>query len=172
MTAPIPADLNPSQPWADLEFQERLSKFPTNPGTAWESRREVWDELLEDNAKFSYNYNERIHYQLAEIIRTLRETPDSRQVFLSVWEPCIDSNRFEKRRVPCSLGYYFQHRGGALNMAYLQRSCDFVTHYNNDVYLAVRLLEYISQEVGMKRGMFTHWCGSLHVFAKDVRGVF
>ena len=172
VTAPHLADLSPSQPWADLEFLERLSAFPVNPGTAWESRREVWDELLEENLKFSYNYNERIRYQLEDLIHTLRKTPDSRQVFLSVWEPCIDSNRFEKRRVPCSLGYYFQCRGGALNMTYLQRSCDFVTHYQNDVYLAVRLMEYIAFAIPTPPGMFTHWIGSLHVFEKDVRGVF
>ena len=171
VTAPSPADLTPTLPWADIEFEERIRPTP-NPGKAYLKRLEVWDELLEENFKFSYTYSERIHYQLDEVIKVLRDNPLSRQVFLSVWEPDIDYSRLETRRVPCSLGYYFQYRGGALNMTYLQRSCDFSTHYQNDVFLAVKLLEYISQEAGMERGMFTHWMGSLHVFAKDVEGIF
>ena len=57
-------------------------------------------------------------------------------------------------------------------MTYMQRSCDFSTHYHNDVWLAVKLLEYVARKAGMQPGHFSHWIGSLHVFNKDVEGIF
>ena len=83
-----------------------------------------------------------------------------------------DPTHLEEARVPCSLGYYLQFRHGKLNITYLQRSCDFVTHYENDVWLAVQFLRHIAKEVGMESGHFSHWIGSLHVFQKDVADVF
>jgi len=47
-----------------------------------------------------------------------------------------------------------------------------MVHYDNDTWLAVKTLEHIAEKTGLPRGMFSHWIGSLHVFAKDVEGVF
>lgn len=173
VTDPDPnVGLRPTQPWAAQELEERLSGDALNPGKAYLSRPEVWDELLEKNGQFSYTYSERLWGQLASLIEALQEHKFSRQIFLSIWDIEADPYQLERRRVPCSLGYYFQYRNGALNMTYLQRSCDFSTHYDNDVWLAVKILRHVAAEVNLPCGMFSHWIGSLHVFAKDVEGVF
>lgn len=164
--------LNPTQPWADNEFKERVSRINFNPGVAWMDRKEVWDEFLEEDGKFSYTYPVRMSEQIDPIIEELKAHPDSRQLFLSVWNPSIDINRLGRRRVPCTLGYYFQKRDGRLNITYLQRSADFITHFQNDLYLAVKLMEYIAHEAECEPGMFTHWVGSLHMYRKDAKGVF
>jgi thymidylate synthase len=52
------------------------------------------------------------------------------------------------------------------------RSCDLYTHYSNDVALATMLLHYICKRTDFKVGTFTHFIGSLHVYAKDVAHVF
>ena len=57
-------------------------------------------------------------------------------------------------------------------MHYVMRSCDFNTHFVNDVYLAIKLLEYVANEVGMEVGSFTHTMFSLHVYKKDLKNVF
>lgn len=172
VTEPSPLDLDPTQPWADLELEERLGIQPVNPGEAYKVRPEVWDELLGMNGRFSYTYSERLIPQLPLIIKTLTQYPESRQIFVSVWDVGFDPTQLELARVPCTLGYYLQFRHGKLNMTYLQRSCDFSTHYENDVWLAVRLLRYIAEEAKMESGHFSHWIGSLHLFEKDVAGVF
>lgn len=177
-----------SQPWADAEFEERVydpwnrdevgggtySPDFVNPGTAWETRKEVWTEFMHDG-RMAYTYNERFwnNDQLRKIIDRLKEDHDSRQLWLSVWDPCIDpDNLGGVSRVPCSLGYNFQFRDGKLNIHYVMRSCDFSTHFRNDVYLAIKLLEYVAKEAGLEVGNFTHSMFSLHVYKKDIEKVF
>ena len=52
------------------------------------------------------------------------------------------------------------------------RSCDFSTHFANDVYLAIKLLEYVAELTGYEVGNFTHTIFSLHIYKKDLKGVF
>jgi thymidylate synthase len=166
--------LSVTQPWADAEFQERINIIdgPINPGEAYKLRDRVWNEFLH-GGHFAYTYNERMYFQLEKIINELKLHPDSRQLYLSIWNPEIDTwNLGSGSRVPCSLGYLFQLRNGKLHMKYFMRSCDFVTHFHNDVYLAVRLMEYVAKSAGVEPGDFTHYIGSFHVYRKDIQGVF
>ena len=42
----------------------------------------------------------------------------------------------------------------------------------NDIYLAVKLMKYVAQRTGYESGNYTHFMGSLHIYKKDVEGVF
>lgn len=176
VTSPDLADLDPSQPWADAEFDERTQAYREggkglNPGEAWKLRPEVWTEFLESDGRFSYTYSERLAETLEMVIEELRQRNMSRQLFIPIWQP-EDAYKLADRRVPCSLGYWLNYRQEQLNITYLQRSSDFFTHFTNDVYLARKLQEFIAAEVGLEPGHFTHWLGSIHVFEKDVAHVF
>lgn len=173
-----------TQPWADAEFKERIcpplvdletgEKTFINPGSAWKLRDNVWGEFFH-NGKFGYSYNELIwnNDQFVKIVDRLKVDPDSRQLWLSLWDPTRDPDLLGGvSRVPCSLGYAFQVREGKLNMHYVMRSCDFSTHFPNDVYLAIKLLEYVAQVTGYPVGSFTHTIFSLHIYRKDLKEVF
>ena len=175
------------QPWADAEFLERVTdpflRAPDgelsephfiNPGKAWELRKEVWTEYLHEG-KMAYTYNELIwnNDQVTKVINRLKEDPDSRQLWISLWNPEKDPDFLGGvSRVPCSLGYGLQVRDGKLNLHYVMRSCDFATHFRNDVYLAIKFLEWVAAQTGYPVGSFTHTIFSLHVYNKDVEGVF
>jgi thymidylate synthase len=88
-----------------------------------------------------------------------------------MWQ-AADSTKLQQVRVPCSLGWLFQYRNGALNVTYMMRSCDFATHFQNDIFMSMKLCELIAAHAGLKMGMFSHFIGSFHVYAKDVSGVF
>lgn len=166
--------------WVKTEWEDRLAG-DLNPGRAWRTRPEVWEQFLEGDKgenggrvprKFSYAYPERMGGQhVQRIIEELRTHPHSRQLWLPVWWP-IDETRRGERRVPCSLGYWMVMRQGKLNLTYMMRSCDFFTHYANDVALANILQHYVAGEVGYDVGTFTHFIGSFHVYRKDVADVF
>lgn len=179
-----------SQPWADAEFEERVTDpwerdwegkrilFQTpefiNPGEAWKLREEVWSEYMHDG-KLAYTYNELLwnNDQLTKIMNRLKEDPDSRQLWISLWNPDKDPDFLGGvSRVPCSLGYGLQVRDGKLNLHYVMRSCDFVTHFRNDVYLAIKFLEWVAEKTGYPVGDFTHTMFSCHVYNKDIQGVF
>lgn len=163
--------LRPVQPWADAEFAERISGKPLNPGEAYLLRDDVWDEYLH-NGRFAYSYPERMAGKLDKIIEELKSNPESRQLYLNIWEGNDLAYLGGISRVPCSLGYLFQLRNGKLSVTYMMRSCDYVTHFQNDVYLATRLMEYVAKEAGVKPGNFSHFIGSFHVYRKDIQGVF
>ena len=169
---------NVTQPWADAEFVERITEPKNgefiNPGEAWKLRENVWGEFFH-NGKFGYTYNELIwnNNQFTKIVNRLKEDPDSRQLWISLWDPTRDPDLLGGvSRVPCSLGYGFQVREGKLNMHYVMRSCDFSTHFANDVYLAIKLLEYVAELTGYEVGNFTHTIFSLHIYRKDLKEVF
>ena len=181
-----------TQPWADAEFKERVTdpweRYPDgepliesistpnfiNPGEAWKLREEVWSEYMHEG-KLAYTYNELLwnNDQLTKIMNRLKEDPDSRQLWISLWNPNKDPDFLGGvSRVPCSLGYGLQVRDGKLNLHYVMRSCDFVTHFRNDVYLAIKFLEWVAEKTGYPVGDFTHTMFSCHVYNKDIQGVF
>lgn len=175
VSRPKLSELKPTQPWADAEFSERVSGESVNPGHAYKERLEVWEQFLDLTGRFSYTYSERLdlHYQVARVADRIREDPDSRQLYVSIWQTNLDITQIGGRaRVPCSLGYYFKVVQGKLDMTYLQRSADFVTHLENDIYLAYYFQSYMATRTELLPGNFTHWIGSLHIFQKDIEGVF
>lgn len=167
--------------WVKQEWEDRLVGS-LNPGRSWKTRSDVWDQFLEGDRgdggkaiprRFSYTYSERmggVHIQA--IVEELKIHPHSRQLWLPVWWHHPDEARRGERRVPCSLGYWMVQRQGKLHMTYMMRSCDFFTHYPNDVALATVLQHYVAKETDLRVGTFTHVVGSLHVYAKDVADVF
>lgn len=158
--------------WAVLEFAERTGGQPLNPGTAWKKREEYWKQFLTSGGLFDYAYPERMAYQLPSVIEALKKDPMTRRAFLPIYDATQDTQDDFGCRIPCSLGYHFLYRQGKLNVTYLLRSSDFFEHFNYDIYLADRLKCYVAERCSMEPGNFTHWVGSLHVFAKDVEGVF
>lgn len=172
---PDSGHLTPTQPWAGVELVERLyGQGEANPGMAWRERIDLWAQFIQkEDGKFSYTYDERLHFQYDMVVRELKKNPDSRQLFLAVWDPDIDIFRIGgAKRVPCSLGYLVQAREGMLHMTYLMRSSDFITHFQNDVWLAVCTQRWMANQVQLRMGRFTHYIGSLHIFKKDGEGVF
>lgn len=169
--------LNPTQPWTEEEWKERLSGIcgtEINPGRAWELRKDVWQQFLQPDGKFAYTYSERMarNMQVMKVERRLGADHDSRQLFVSIWDVKDTSKLGGISRVPCSIGYLLQCRKDKLNITYLQRSCDFATHFTNDAYLALRFLDEICKTNNFQMGTYTHWIGSLHLFRKDAQGVF
>lgn len=162
--------------WVMQEWADRL-EGNLNPGKAYKKRLDVWDQFTEKTEaqkvpRFAYTYSQRIGGKyIRAVIDELKIHPTSRQLWIDMWRP-EDVERRGQRRVPCTLGYWVVNRKGALHMTYMMRSCDLVTHYPNDVCLATMLQEYIAEETDLKIGTFTHFVGSLHVYAKDVADAF
>ncbi len=159
--------------WVKAEFQERL-KYQGNPGQAWTLRKKLWSQFIEEvSKKFSYTYGNRLAGQIDAVIHELRTRPNSRQLFMSIWDRRTDIGlRAEQRRIPCSLGYWLVKRNDKIHLTYLQRSSDYYEHFVNDVCLAMMMQQFIANVTETEKGNFTHWIGSLHVFAKDVEHVF
>lgn len=157
--------------WAEADFQERISCTRANPGEAYKLRG-VWEEFIHDG-KFSYSYPERIGAQVEKVIACLEEHPSSRNAIISMWDPTIDVDRIGgKMRVPCTMYWQILIRDGKVNMIYNIRSNDLMTHWCWDVYLAIKLQEYIAEKLNREVGWFIQQVGSLHAYHKDLKGIF
>jgi hypothetical protein len=187
-------DVKPNLPWAQEHFTERVCGQPLNPPPSaerWPFAQHAHRDHLIDG-KFSHTYPERfwpvnagypegtphqgIRFQygdLNDLVTLLRERPYTRQAYLPVWFPEDLTAANERHRVPCSLGYHFMVRRECgvdrMTIRYFMRSCDFMRHFNDDVYLAILLGMWIGSRVNKEtvvEKLVMH-ISSLHIFPND-----
>jgi hypothetical protein len=200
--------LQPNLPWADHHFdQERVGGQPLNPGETWKTWpwSNSADGHRDGKGQFNHTYAERfwpryagmypngllppdhvpddlsamgIRYRYADlndVIRQLIVDPLTRQAYIPIWFPEDGSHTDRK---PCTLGYHVIRRGNNFHMVYFIRSCDLVRHFQDDIYLAIRLQLWLLTELklkdpvqwgNVKPGLFTMHITSLHCFVNDFR---
>lgn len=205
--------VEPNLPWAEDHFQERIGGVPTNPGSQymnWPWYTPGWAAQSDryTTGLFSHTYQERMWPRLArqsfsriplelrtdrlgiryrygdlnDVVNLLAREPTTRQAFLPIWFP-EDTGAHSGERVPCTLGYLFNLRDGLLHCTYYIRSCDFLRYFRDDVYMAMRLTQWILQELQETNekslgnhkawedvipGILQMHIGSLHVFEGDM----
>lgn len=180
-------EIKPNLPWAEDHFKERISGMALNPPPS----SEWWPYAVKGNIehkegkKFSHTYPERywpryantpgintgIRYSygdLHDVINLLRKEPYTRQAYLPVWHP-EDTGVVHGGRVPCSIGYHFMIRDEELNCWYQMRSCDAIRHFRDDVYMTVRLAQWVSGKLpfGIMTGKLYMTISSFHAFEPD-----
>lgn len=168
------ARLGAAMRWAHGEFEERIASEHINPGQAWTHRNEVWTEFIH-NGKFQYSYNERLRPQLTRVIKELKDRPSSRQAILEIHNNLLDIGSMGGiSRIPCSLHYQILVRDERVDLIYVMRSTDFLTHFGFDNWLAIRMQKYIADQLHRKVGRYTFFTASLHSYYKDMkkRGIF
>ncbi|HVJ70563.1 MAG TPA: hypothetical protein VM531_03480 [Sphingomicrobium sp.] len=118
---------------------------------------------------------------LDDLICVLRDDPLTRQAYLPIYFPEDTAAATMGKRVPCTLGYHFIRRpdlqgNDLLHIVYPMRSCDFVRHFRDDVYLTVRLLLWVLDRLRdldrdewgqVSPGTFRMHITSLHMFVQD-----
>jgi len=158
-----------SKEWVKAEFAERINPSTGNPGEAWKIRKEEWEVFLNEQGKMDYTYPERLHDHgaLQNIANELHRNPGSRQCWLPVFHPKDVLHLGGSRRIPCTLGYNFSIRKGELNLTYIQRSADYVSHLGNDIHLAWMMMEHMANRVGVEPGYLDHFIFSIHSYKRD-----
>lgn len=116
----------------------------------------------------------RLQYgDLRGMVDKFAKEPLSRQIAIPLFFP---EDTGADGRMPCTMYYSFLMRGNRLHMFYPLRSCDFVRHWRDDCYLAVRLLLWVLDECrrinpdnweNVTPGDYTMHMSSFHIFAND-----
>ncbi len=194
--------IKPNLLWADRHFvEERVSGEPINPGETWK----IWPYARsaaahlrdgENVPKYDHSYAERywpkeadnahqfgIRFpigDLDDLVSVLSDDPLTRQAYLPIWFPEDIKAAQLGKRVPCTLGYHIICRAGQLHIIYPMRSCDFVRHFRDDVYLTIRLLLWVLEELKFRQpenwvdvwpGTFRMHITSLHMFKQDLENM-
>ena len=110
---------------------------------------------------------------LKRLVEKLAHDPLSRQIVIPLYFP---EDTGANGRMPCTLLYQFIRRDDRLHIYYPLRSCDFVRHWADDCYMAVRLLLWVLDKCvhyneeawkNVVPGTYTMHMTSLHVFEND-----
>lgn len=120
---------------------------------------------------------------LQDVVELLAKEPHTRQAYIPLFFP-EDTGNGDGGRKPCTLGYQFICRDDSLHIWYPLRSCDFVRHWKDDCYMAVRLLLWVLDECRkrpganqkfwnkVKPGTYAMHMTSLHIFSSDKERLF
>ncbi|MBS4761409.1 thymidylate synthase [Carnobacteriaceae bacterium zg-ZUI252] len=106
--------------------------------------------------------------QIADILKILRENPDSRRIILSAWNPEEVPNM---ALPPCHTMCQFYVQNGKLSCQLYQRSGDAFLGipFNISSYALLTIL--MAREVGLGVGEFIHTIGDAHIYSNHVEQV-
>lgn len=154
----------------DHTYQERFwpKHAGRTPGGSLKELEQWQGDAPRRGIRFEYG-------DLDDLINHLVADPLSRQAYLPIWFP--EDGDPKAKRKPCTLGYHFLMRHDYLHITYHIRSCDFIRHWQDDCYLAVRLALHVLSELRkrskwgdwstVKPGMYVMHIASFHMFVND-----
>jgi len=131
----------------------------------------IWDEWADENGDLGPVYGSQWRSwpssdgrkidQLSNVIRSIRENPDSRRHIVSAWNP----GEIEKMALPpCHILFQFYVAGGKLSCQLYQRSCDIFLGVPFNIASYALLTLMVAQVTSLKPGEFIHTLGDAHIY--------
>jgi thymidylate synthase len=131
----------------------------------------IWDEWADENGELGpvYGYQWRSwptpeggHIdQISDVIRRIRETPDSRRLIVSAWNvAAIDQMALP----PCHLLFQFYVADGKLSCQMYQRSADVFLGVPFNIASYALLTLMVAQVTDLAPGEFIHTFGDAHLY--------
>ncbi|MCD8385304.1 MAG: thymidylate synthase [Bacteroidales bacterium] len=99
--------------------------------------------------------------QISEVIRQIKENPDSRRIIVSAW----NVGDLEAMHLPpCHLLFQFYVAQGKLSLQLYQRSADTFLGVPFNIASYALLLMMVAQVTGLEPGEFIHTTGDTHLY--------
>jgi thymidylate synthase len=119
------------------------------PGEAWPDDDHRW---MNDEGTFD---------QLAYVLDTLEERPNSRRMVINAWHP---ANAAVSTLPPCHYTFVFNVQGDELNLHLTQRSGDIALGVPFNLAAYAILAQVVAQQTGFELGKFAHTIVDAHVY--------
>lgn len=125
-----------------------------------------WRHFGADYVDCNTDYTGKGIDQLKEVIRQIRETPDSRRIILSAWNP---SALHLMALPPCHvLCQWYVRNGMYLDCQLYQRSCDVALGVPFNIASYSMLTYMLAHICNLKPGKFIHIMGDAHIYTNHV----
>lgn len=111
------------------------------------------------------DYNSQGVDQLKEVIRMIKEEPDSRRIIISAWNP---KDLPEMALPPCHCLAQFYVQGNRLSCQLYQRSADMGLGVPFNIASYSLLTCILAHITGLEAGEFVHTLGDAHVYSNHV----
>jgi thymidylate synthase len=106
--------------------------------------------------------------QLKEVIRSIKESPDSRRHIISAW----NVGELEKMALPpCHILFQFYVANGKLSCQLYQRSADIFIGVPFNIASYALLTMMIASVTGLEPGDFVHTLGDAHIYLNHIEQV-
>jgi len=106
--------------------------------------------------------------QISKLIEAIRQTPDSRRLIVSAWNP----GEVEQMALPpCHTLWQVRIAGGKLHLQLYQRSADMFLGVPFNIASYALLLEMLAHVTGYEPGDFVHSMGDAHIYSNHVEQV-
>ncbi len=106
--------------------------------------------------------------QIAQVVREIRENPDSRRLVVSAW----NVGELEKMALPpCHCLFQFHVAQGRLSCQLYQRSADLFLGVPFNIASYALLTHMVAQVTGLEAGMFIHVLGDAHIYENHIEQV-
>ena len=135
----------------------------------------IWDEWADDQGELGPIYGLQWRSwpileggavdQISEVLRAIKETPNSRRLIVSAWNVADVNNM---ALPPCHILFQFYVANGRLSCQLYQRSADIFlgVPFNIASYSLLTLM--IAQVSGLKPGEFIHTFGDVHIYSNHL----
>jgi thymidylate synthase len=131
----------------------------------------IWDEWADENGDLGPVYGSQWRSwptadgrhidQIAQIIKTIKENPDSRRIIVSAW----NVGEIEQMALPpCHAFFQFYVADGKLSCQLYQRSADIFLGVPFNIASYALLTMMVAQVCGLQYGEFIHTLGDAHLY--------
>ncbi|WP_159599745.1 thymidylate synthase [Agromyces humi] len=138
----------------------------------------IWDEWADEEGELGPVYGKQWRSwpdgdggtidQISKVIEQIRNTPDSRRLVVSAWNPAeIDNMALP----PCHALFQFYVADGKLSCQLYQRSADLFLGVPFNIASYALLTHLIAAQTGLQVGEFVWTGGDTHIYANHVEQV-
>ena len=135
----------------------------------------IWNEWADENGNLGPVYghqwrswpgrNGQTIDQIADVVRQIRETPDSRRMIVTAWNP---ADVPDMALPPCHAFFQFYVADGRLSLQLYQRSADTFLGVPFNIASYALLMMMMAQVTGLKPGEFIHTLGDTHLYLNHI----
>jgi len=153
-------------------------KGDTNIRYLKENGVSIWDEWADENGDLGPVYGSQWRSwpapdgqkidQISNVIEQIRNTPDSRRLIVSAWNPAEVDNM---ALPPCHSLFQFYVSGGRLSCQLYQRSADILLGVPFNIASYALLTLMIAQVCDLEPGEFIHTFGDAHLYLNHLEQV-
>ena len=143
----------------------------TNIGWLKDNGVSIWDEWADENGDLGpvYGYqwrswpapNGETIDQIANLVRDLKQNPNSRRHLVSAWNPALVD---DMALPPCHCLFQFYVADGKLSCQLYQRSADIFLGVPFNIASYALLTQMLAQVCDLEAGEFIHTFGDAHIY--------
>ena len=138
----------------------------------------IWNEWADEDGDLGHiygyqwrswpDYNGGHIDQIANIVDTIKNNPDSRRIIVSSWNVADLPNM---NLPPCHAFFQFYVADGKLSLQLYQRSADIFLGVPFNIASYALLLKMMAQVTGLEEGDFVHTFGDAHIYLNHLEQV-